>query len=403
MKKQRRREEKGITLVALVVTIIVLIILAGVSITMLIGENGIITQARKAKSDTEIEAEDEAQKLKEIADKINENLNSSKIKNFITTWRVNAGDTLMLPVSLNIGSNNFTVDWGDGTEETVSSEEGDLTDYPRHTYEVAGDYDITISGKCHYFTTYQFGEEYGNNPSQYEKLIALKSWGEIEAEKYEFTGCTNLSGVIPSPSENTFANFNDDMKYLFYDCEKITSIPGDLFSNIPDTVINFKDTFYGCKGLTSIPENLFANAVNAENFESTFAHCEGLTSIPENLFANNTKVTTFLETFKECTNLTSIPENLFTNNTDVTDFSYAFYRCKQITTIPDTIFDKNQKVTNFNFTFYGLDFITSAPALWERTGVSGTSCFGSCDALLALIEEGILVLTIPEDWLQSES
>ena len=349
MKKQRRREEKGITLVALVVTIIVLIILAGVSITMLIGENGIITQARKAKSDTEIEAEDEAQKLKEIADKINENLNSSKIKNFITTWRVNAGDTLMLPVSLNIGSNNFTVDWGDGTEETVSSEEGDLTDYPRHTYEVAGDYDITISGKCHYFTTYQFGEEYGNNPSQYEKLIALKSWGEIEAEKYEFTGCTNLSGVIPSPSENTFANFNDDMKYLFYDCEKITSIPGDLFSNIPDTVMNFKDTFYGCKGLTSIPENLF------------------------------------------------------TNNTEITDFSYAFYRCKQITTIPDTIFDKNQKVTNFNFTFYGLDFITSAPALWERTGVSGTSCFGSCDALLALIEEGILVLTIPEDWLQSES
>lgn len=37
------RENKGITLIALVVTIVVLLILAGVSISMLMGENGIIT------------------------------------------------------------------------------------------------------------------------------------------------------------------------------------------------------------------------------------------------------------------------------------------------------------------------------------------------------------------------
>ena len=41
-------KEKGITLIALVVTIVVLLILAGVSISMLTGENGIITQASKA-------------------------------------------------------------------------------------------------------------------------------------------------------------------------------------------------------------------------------------------------------------------------------------------------------------------------------------------------------------------
>ena len=38
----------GITLIALVVTIVVLLILAGVSISMLTGENGIITQAQQA-------------------------------------------------------------------------------------------------------------------------------------------------------------------------------------------------------------------------------------------------------------------------------------------------------------------------------------------------------------------
>ena len=48
MKKQMKRIQ-GITLIALVVTIVVLLILAGVSINMLAGENGIITQAQDAK------------------------------------------------------------------------------------------------------------------------------------------------------------------------------------------------------------------------------------------------------------------------------------------------------------------------------------------------------------------
>lgn len=43
------RNQKGITLIALVITIIVLLILAGVSIAMLTGDNGILTQTNKAK------------------------------------------------------------------------------------------------------------------------------------------------------------------------------------------------------------------------------------------------------------------------------------------------------------------------------------------------------------------
>ena len=43
---------KGITLIALVITIIVLLILAGVSIAMLTGQNGILTQANSSKSTT---------------------------------------------------------------------------------------------------------------------------------------------------------------------------------------------------------------------------------------------------------------------------------------------------------------------------------------------------------------
>ena len=45
-------KEKGITLIALVITIIVLLILAGVSIAMLTGQNGILTQADNASTAT---------------------------------------------------------------------------------------------------------------------------------------------------------------------------------------------------------------------------------------------------------------------------------------------------------------------------------------------------------------
>ena len=47
-------KDKGITLIALVVTIVILLILAGISIGALTGDNGIINQAHTAKEDTEI-------------------------------------------------------------------------------------------------------------------------------------------------------------------------------------------------------------------------------------------------------------------------------------------------------------------------------------------------------------
>ena len=43
------KKEKGITLIALVVTIVILLILAGISMTMVIGENGIIKKAKDAR------------------------------------------------------------------------------------------------------------------------------------------------------------------------------------------------------------------------------------------------------------------------------------------------------------------------------------------------------------------
>ncbi len=51
-KLKKKENNKGITLIALVITIIVLLILAGISIATLIGDNGILTKANEAKTGT---------------------------------------------------------------------------------------------------------------------------------------------------------------------------------------------------------------------------------------------------------------------------------------------------------------------------------------------------------------
>ena len=71
-KKLKIKQEKGITLIALVVTIVVLLILAGVSISLVINNNGVISKAKDARDKyAEAQTNDEKQ-LEETSDWIDE-------------------------------------------------------------------------------------------------------------------------------------------------------------------------------------------------------------------------------------------------------------------------------------------------------------------------------------------
>ena len=67
MKEQKNSRQKGITLIALVVTIVVLIILATVSILAVFGDNGIIARAQTAKDTHEVGKADETNTLDDYA------------------------------------------------------------------------------------------------------------------------------------------------------------------------------------------------------------------------------------------------------------------------------------------------------------------------------------------------
>ena len=115
--KNRIKQKNGITLIALVITIIVLLILAGVSIAMLTGQNGILTQAQNAKTTTEDKSAEEKIKLAVMAARAQSEgaLDADKLVAEITN---NYGGTATktgtgFPVNATVDGKSFTID-GDG-------------------------------------------------------------------------------------------------------------------------------------------------------------------------------------------------------------------------------------------------------------------------------------------------
>ncbi len=73
MKKEiKNKQEKGITLIALVVTIVVLLILAGVSLSLVLNNNGVISRAKEAKNRYAEAQTNEEKQLNEVSDWIKE-------------------------------------------------------------------------------------------------------------------------------------------------------------------------------------------------------------------------------------------------------------------------------------------------------------------------------------------
>ena len=73
----KTKEMKGITLVALVVTIVVLLILAGVSINLVLGDNGIITKAKEAQRKSVEASQNDLIGMNELAQQLEEQINGS--------------------------------------------------------------------------------------------------------------------------------------------------------------------------------------------------------------------------------------------------------------------------------------------------------------------------------------
>ena len=127
------RQQKGITLIALVITIIVLLILAGVTIAMLSGENGILTRATEARVSSAIGDAKDAVGLaatEAVADYYNDVYVDGNTSDY------NSAKEAAIKAAVSVSSSNVTI-----TEETNGVKityTGDDTKYATGTIDDNG-------------------------------------------------------------------------------------------------------------------------------------------------------------------------------------------------------------------------------------------------------------------------
>ncbi len=144
MKKQRNKKNNGITLIALVITIIVLLILAGVTIATLTGENGILSKATEASNKTEEKNAEEEIKIAVMGsigtngelenEVLKDNLN--KIENISGVPEEITDSSYPLTVTVE-GKYSYTINKNGsiGQGEVVSREGIKVGDYVNYIYD----------------------------------------------------------------------------------------------------------------------------------------------------------------------------------------------------------------------------------------------------------------------------
>ena len=163
MKKEiKNKQEKGITLIALVVTIVVLLILAGVSISLVLNNNGVISKSKDAKNQyAEAQTNDEKQ-LNEVSDWIKEKVGDTNLP--ATTKPYMPGDTFTVVAGTTLDNGLTIQDAAENGNEYVWVEvPKTATVYPTaglNITEFTTDEYIKIEADLHTYTS-----TYRNNTS----------------------------------------------------------------------------------------------------------------------------------------------------------------------------------------------------------------------------------------------
>ncbi len=429
--------KKGITLIALVVTIIVLLILAAVTITLILGPDGVIEKAR----DTRVSG-----RYANIMDKVyarDANLaiafnlgetgeSQEEFINRLIAERLLFEGEYDKETYRNIylgekkdGTYKYIINIADGTAsgKIIANMINSLPDAeaPGNEYlkRMSLKIKTTVSNEVVELpisntTGLTINWDVANNPNSFDNpnLTENPTYSYLDPDEYEvqisgisqegtsfginmvdyinpniiginFWGENGFSAInsmgyylqdnIPLPSRNSFVNVLN-FETAFTDWSKISGeIPALLFANCPK-VTSFNRTFANCEKLTTIPGNLFLNCPNVLNFRTVFYGCSNLAQIPTGLFDNCTKVTNFEAIFYDCLNLNNaIPIGFFKNNTKVISFSFAFSGCKKLTAIPAGLFDHCSNAEDFSVVFQSCENISTIPQGLFKYSTEATS------------------------------
>ena len=328
-------KQNGITLIALVVTIIVLLILAGVSIAMLTGQNGILTQAQNSQEKTIAGEEKEQIELAYssiIVSKLENSVTSrdlqEELDKMVGADKTKVTGSSILKVTFKETNNVYTISGtqgveeykkaevtpvyaflcdadGDGTGETLvlSSTEtiegytiitnyGDNEEYQINNKEVA-------NGSVYYYPIWR------NETSSITKVIIYNKIVPTMTERW-FNNCTNLKEIENLGNLDT-SNVTT-MTCMFMNC---TFTQLNLSSFDTSSVTQMASMFYGCSKLTDL---------DVSNFDTS-------------------NVTTMGMMFSGCTKLKTILVSSQWTNENVYDSYLMFYNCTSLVGGAGTVYN----------------------------------------------------------------
>ena len=288
-KEIKRRGTRGITLIALVVTIVVLLILAGTAIAMLTGDSGIMTNAQKAKMSTELAGYKEEVELYK-AEKYMENIEFEETS--LTAGKENlyyntqeSGETgnikTIIPDISDVYIEKLEVIKG---KLLINTKEKDEIKIAQEIGIEVNPYDITEDGVLVSSdgnlllmdeetgsltipeTVTAIGEGAFTNLEGLKTIIIPSTVKRLE--KNAFRNNKTLENVIIQEKEG------EGIEYIgegaFYGCSNLKTI------NLPDTITEIMDQcFYQCRQLNNIKLPLKLKELKNQ----TFAGCSNLQTI----------------------------------------------------------------------------------------------------------------------------
>jgi surface protein len=244
----------------------------------------------------------------------------------ITSGTSTANNQVQLPLNV-LGTYNFFIDWGDGTQNIITS-----WNQPEilHTYATAGIYTITMTGLI---SEWSFGDALFNlGVSDSEKMLSISSWGDLQFGTtltfQSFYQCTNLDLTFVSDLPNL-----SNTLYLdgcFSDCTSLTAINRSnewntsnvvnmvaMFSNSPN--FNSDITTWNTSNVTDM-NAMFQNASafnqaigswNVSNVTNMNAMFNSATAFNQNIGSwNISNVTSFINFMSGKTDLDYSSANL---------------------------------------------------------------------------------------------
>ena len=365
------KKERGITLIALVITIIVLLILAGVTIASITGENGILSKATQASQKTTQEKEREEIKMAVTSDNMkditgDERESDDYIENFQKELDNIAGasktkvvyDMGVLKVTYKETGNEYYIGYDENDNEKIKTREeylsgqkyetGDLTDDEKTQLESGIKLEINSGSKGEFLVQVRSGGiiDWGDGTySKVEdpytgkmknnkilKIASMNNYGVLDVKKGDMK-VSLISAPVPVWHEYSEKNKIYTVKILtniicanseallkivdWGECE-LRDVDFSNSTNLteiasPKEKSFNKDpgiVFRNCTSLKQIPADFFNNISNISNVSSMFENCTSLTGNAIELW-NNSNIEYHENCYKGCTNLSNydqIPE-----------------------------------------------------------------------------------------------